>query len=88
VDTISQDPLSLAPNFSITGDFEDSKFIVVLRNPTSREQKFVGESTGKHQVRDKIWENKWLFNLELDDPTYSQLLMAAVVFVTVTQGDV
>ncbi|KAJ3090219.1 hypothetical protein HK102_004380 [Quaeritorhiza haematococci] len=73
-------------NFCVTGDFRESKWIVIMKFPNSREQRFVGEATGKQIVRKNVRESKWLCNLELEDGEYSQILLSAVVFMCVTGG--
>ncbi|KAJ3185777.1 hypothetical protein HDU85_001138 [Gaertneriomyces sp. JEL0708] len=74
------------PTFSLTGDLRNQKYIIIMRRPNSREQKIIGEATGKQLVRKSVRENRWLVHVEMEEGVFAQLVMAGLVFVGVTGG--
>ncbi|KAI8816278.1 uncharacterized protein EV422DRAFT_546091 [Fimicolochytrium jonesii] len=83
VDTTSSYP---GPTFTLAGDLKENKFIMVMRRPNSREQKVVGEASGRQTQRRNMLENRFVTLVEIEDGRYGQLLMAALVFVVLTTG--
>ncbi|TPX70172.1 hypothetical protein SpCBS45565_g01860 [Spizellomyces sp. 'palustris'] len=75
-----------AVSFSVTGDLKEQKYILVMRRLNSREQRVVGEASGRVLVRKSVRENKWAVNVEMEDGVFGQLYMAAVVFACVSGG--
>ena len=75
---------SLAPIIAITGDFKECKYIVIAKQPNSREQRLIGQSLGKNLFKASSKESKWIFNLEFEEGEWNRLLLYAVVFITVS----
>ncbi|KAJ3129164.1 hypothetical protein HK098_002405 [Nowakowskiella sp. JEL0407] len=70
-----------SPSFTLTGDFKENKYIIIMKFPHSREQRFFGEATGRNLVRRNVRESKWIYNVELESGEYLQLLLTSVIFV-------
>lgn len=42
------------PYFSVTGNFKESRFILIQKNAESREQKYIGEAMGQRSMGNKV----------------------------------
>ncbi|KAJ3019988.1 hypothetical protein HKX48_001489 [Thoreauomyces humboldtii] len=74
------------PSFTFTGNLKEHKYIIVMRRPNSREQRVVGEAAGRQLTRKSVLEHKSVTHLELEDDTFGQLFIAAVVFLALSAG--
>lgn len=90
---------SMASSLTITGDFKDCKYFVILKSNQSREQKCIGESIAKSLYKTASSSNsnvgtlrigvgshhvvRWMYQLEFEDGEWSRLLLLANVFMAV-----
>ncbi|KAJ3031196.1 hypothetical protein HDV00_008489 [Rhizophlyctis rosea] len=79
------------PVLSLTGDLPAQKYIMILKHPHTREQRFFGEASGKQTVRTNMVsrESRCMFAVETEEGerSWNQIVLAAVVFVAITGGE-
>ncbi|KAJ3300762.1 hypothetical protein HK104_003732 [Borealophlyctis nickersoniae] len=82
--------LAQLPQITITGDFKEQKYILIMKYPNSREQKFIGESYGRIQKvaggsgpgtpgKRLSSDIRWGYEVEMEEGEFSQLVLAAVM---------
>ncbi|KAI9093729.1 hypothetical protein DFS34DRAFT_652287 [Phlyctochytrium arcticum] len=86
VKTPPAEPSPTPPSFSLSGDLLQQKYILVSRNPQSREQRSIGEAWGKNLVRKSVRENRWAVSFELEDGPFGQLCIAGIIFACVSSN--
>ncbi|KAJ3042056.1 hypothetical protein HK097_002125, partial [Rhizophlyctis rosea] len=81
--------LDQSPVLSLTGDLPAQKYIMIMKHPNTREQRFFGESGGKTVMRKSVRDVRWMFGVETEEceRTWNQVVLAAVVFVAITGGE-
>ncbi|KAI9203754.1 uncharacterized protein BJ171DRAFT_132518 [Polychytrium aggregatum] len=70
-----------APIYCCTGDFSLGKYIIIIKHPNSREQRFFGECGGRHLLKKSMMDSKVTYYLETEDCENSQLVLSAVCFI-------
>ncbi|KAL5037903.1 hypothetical protein RTP6_005268 [Batrachochytrium dendrobatidis] len=70
-----------APVVAVSGDFKESRYILVKKSMNSREQKLFGESKGRHLVRKGVRESVWLTNVDIAEAEVNPLVIAAVILI-------
>ncbi|TPX59241.1 hypothetical protein PhCBS80983_g02586 [Powellomyces hirtus] len=87
MDRTTPTPVQYAgPSFTLAGDLKEHKYIIVMRLPNSREQKVVGEAHGRQLAKKSVLENRWVTQVDIEEGTFGQLFMAAVLFVALSGG--
>lgn len=76
-----------APVFSLTGDFGSGRFLYVMKQNDTRQQRLIGECTEKKIIKSSALHNEWNVCLEIENLGYSDLLLVSTLIGQIYCGE-